>query len=176
MECPLNDPTVDELLTDAAFERNIRLLRRFRNGVYHYQPNLINERLLAFLSEGEHAVTWAFLIHSEFKRVVWEISHPQHVAPQTQLELAEAIRGIVDWLPSDIPEAAPDHAAQHYRDVAEMILKAGNPDTPHSRNLLEAVENLRIAADQADTGWARHKRTMIEALKEQNRDPTKSVP
>jgi hypothetical protein len=66
-KCPLSDETVDELLTNAAFEENVQLLRRFRNGVYHYQPDLINERLLAFLHEGEHAVTWAFLLHDEFK-------------------------------------------------------------------------------------------------------------
>ncbi len=37
-ECPLSDDAVDELLTHAAFEHNLQLLRRFRNGVYHYQP------------------------------------------------------------------------------------------------------------------------------------------
>jgi hypothetical protein len=168
-ECPLSDETVDELLTDAAFEENVQLLRRFRNGVYHYQPDLINERLLAFLHEGEHAITWAFLLHDEFKRVVWEVAHPPGVSPDVQGKLADAIRDIVGWLPSDILEAAPHEAAVRYREVADMILKSGSLNTKHSRDLLDAVNQLRSAAYEANAGWTQEKRAMIEALKRQKR-------
>ena len=106
-KCPLTDETIDELLTDPAFEQNVQLLRRFRNGVYHYQPDLINERVLAFFREGEHAAIWAFLLRGEFKRVVWEMAHPPGINPKSQDELADAIHGIVGWLPADIAEAAP---------------------------------------------------------------------
>ncbi|MBI3049128.1 MAG: hypothetical protein HYY76_12550 [Acidobacteria bacterium] len=127
--CPLSDQTVDELLTDPAFEQNVQLLRRFRNGVYHYQPDLINERLLAFLREGEHAVTWAFLLHDEFKRVVWEMAHPPGLSPAVQGELADAVERLVGWLPNDIPEAAPHRADDQHREVAEMIMKHGSRNT-----------------------------------------------
>ena len=83
---------MDELLTDPAFERNVHLLRRFRNGVYHYQRDLLNERLLAFLREGEHTVPWAFLLHSEFKRVLWRLAHPPGIPLCVQDELAAMIR------------------------------------------------------------------------------------
>lgn len=164
-ECPLSDETVDELLADPAFDQNVQLLRRFRNGVYHYQPDLINERLLAFLREGEHAVTWAFLLHDEFKRVVWEMAHPPGVSPNLQRELADAIQGIVGWLPSDIPEAAPRSAGQRHREVAEMIMKKGSRNTEHARNLLDAVNHARFAAHEASAGWTQQKRAMIESLK-----------
>ena len=152
-QCPLSDETVDELLTDVAFEENVQLLRRFRNGVYHYQPDLINERLLAFLREGELAVAWAFLLHDEFKRVVWEVAHPPGVSSEVQGELADTIHGIVGWLPSDIPEAFPHKAAEQYRKVAEMILKSGSRDTDHSRDLLDAVNRVRSDAYEANAGW-----------------------
>lgn len=168
-ECPLSDETVDELLTDPAFEQNIQLLRRFRNGVYHYQRDPINERLLAFLRQGEHAVTWAFLLHDEFKRVVWEVAHPPGVDPSVQRELEDAIHGIIGWLPSDIPKAAPHKAAAQDREVANMLLKSGNRNTKHSRDLLDAVDQLRSAAHEADAGWTQKKRAMIEALKRQKR-------
>lgn len=168
-ECPLSDETVDELLTDPAFEDNVQLLRRFRNGVYHYQPELINERLLAFFRQGEHAVTWAFLLHEEFMRVIWEITHPPGVTPTTQLELADAIRGIVGWLPTDIPEAAPHQAAHQHRESAEMILKAGGRDTPLAKDLLEATRQVVVAANQAAANWNQEKRAMIEALKQKRR-------
>ena len=169
-ECPLSDETVDELLTDPAFEGNVELLRRFRNGVYHYQPDLNNERVLEFFREGEHAVTWAFLLHREFKRVVWEMTHPPGIRPTSQDELEDAIRGIVGWLPSDIPEAAPHNAAWQYRDRAEMILKDGSRDTPLAKELLEASMRVRLVADETAANWTREKRAMIDALKRQKRD------
>jgi hypothetical protein len=166
-ECPLSDDTVDDLLTHPAFEQNVQLLRRFRNGVYHYQSDLLNERLLAFLREGEHTVIWAILLHSEFKRIVWEMAHPTGLNPELQRELADCIRDIVGWLPDDIPEAAPLKASQQYCDVAAMILKAGSRNTAHAKDLLETVSEARSAAHDASWGWTQQKRAMIEALKKQ---------
>lgn len=166
-KCPMSDDTIDELLTDRAFEQNVQLLRRFRNGVYHYQSDLINERLLAFLREGEHAITWAFLLHDEFKKVVWEMAHPTGVTPELQRDLAEGICGIVGWLPTDIPEAAPHQAAECYREAAEMIMKHGSRDTSHARDLLDAGNHLQFVARESSAGWTQQKRAMIEALKKQ---------
>ena len=169
-ECPLTDETVDELLTHPAFEQNVQLLRRFRNGVYHYQPDLINERVLAFFRGGEHAVTWAFLLHDEFKRVVWEVAHPPGISPKSQDELEDAIHGIVGWLPRDIAEAAPHRANKQYRETAEMIMKDGGRNTTEGRELLDAVNHVRFVAHETRAGWTQRKRAMIEALKKQKRD------
>ncbi|HXT69932.1 MAG TPA: hypothetical protein VN700_09265 [Vicinamibacterales bacterium] len=169
-DCPLTDETIDELLTDPAFEQNVTLLRRFRNGVYHYQPQQINEKVLAFLRDGsEHAIAWAFLLHDEFKRVVWELAHPRGVSPSQQIEIADSLRGIIGWLPSDLPEAQPLRAAEQYREVAAMVLKDGSRNTPHARELLDAVNHVRATAHDAAAGWTAHKRAMIEALKKQKR-------
>ena len=152
-QCPLTDPMVDELLTHPAFERNLQLLRRFRNGVYHYQKDLINERLLAFLKEGERTIPWAFLVHYEFRRVLWELACPQSLPPDLQEELTAILRQVIGWLPSDIIEAYDHHAARRHREVAEMILKHSSGDTPEATDLLAAAEQLRSAAHQAEAEW-----------------------
>ena len=169
--CPLADETVDDLLTDPAFEDNVGLLRRFRNGVYHYQADLLNERLLGFLREGEHAITWAFLLHSEFKRVVWEVAHPAGLPLGLQRDFAETTRGIVGWLPTCLPEAAPHQAAEQYREVAEMIMRTGGRNTAEAKELLAAVNRARFVAHEADAGWNQQKCAMIETLKKQKRKP-----
>jgi hypothetical protein len=164
-ECPLSDSTVDELLTDPAFERNLQLLRRFRNGVYHYQQKLIDDRLIGFLSECTNTIPWAFLVHSEFKRVLWEFVHPEGLTPNIQDEMADGIRKIIGWLPTDVPDAAPLEAAIRCREVAEMILKDGGRDTQGARDLLSSVKQLSLAAREYANGWAYCKRTMIDSLK-----------
>jgi hypothetical protein len=50
----LSDPAVDSLLRS----RNVALLKRYRNGVYHFQPEYHDERFMAFIVEGEDAAQW----------------------------------------------------------------------------------------------------------------------
>jgi len=168
-ECPLSDETVDDLLDDPAFQQNVQLLRRFRNGVYHYQSDLLNERLLGFLREGEHAVTWAFLLHDEFKRVIWEMAHPVGISSEFQVEFADAIHGIVGWIPKSMPEATSYEANEQFLDVISMILKNGTRNTTHAKELLDAVNHARVVACEASWGWTQQKRAMIEALKKKKR-------
>ena len=125
---------------------------------------------MAFFREGEHAATWAFLLHSEFKRVVWEMAHPPGISPKSQDELEDAIHGIVGWLPADIAEAAPHKAGKQHRETAEMIMKSGSRNTAEARELLAAVNDVRSVAHEVSSDWSRQKRAMIEALKRQNWD------
>ena len=169
-ESSLSDPIVDELLTELDFKPNLQRLRRFRNGVYHYQETLLDDRLLGFLREGTNTAPWAFLVHSEFKRVLWELAHPQTIPLGLQGELADGIRHIVGWLPGDIPEASAHDAALRYREVAAMILKDDRRDTPEGKELMAAVAQLRLAANEAQTEWSRCKRAMIDCLKGRGRN------
>lgn len=169
-ESGLSDPLVDELLGDPTFDANLKLLRRFRNGVYHYQASLIDDRLTGFLADASKTVPWAFLVHEEFKRVVWEVSHPMDLPIDFQAQIAAGVRDVVGWLPTDIVEAAPSKAALRYREVAELILSDGRRDTKEATALLDAVENLRTVAHESKAGWTAQKRAMIDSLKKASRD------
>jgi hypothetical protein len=174
-KCPLSDATVDELLRDPAFDHNLQLLRRFRNGVYHYQPELINDKLLGFLREATQTVAWAFLIHSEFKRVLWEFAHPPTFPPEKQTELVDLLRGIIGWLPNGLPEAAPHNALQQFREAMGRICRDGSQDTPHAKELLDAARDYLTVANQAAVGWAKPKRAMIDALKQRQSIPVSNI-
>jgi hypothetical protein len=60
----LSDPTVDKLLTSP----NIELLRRFRNGAYHFQPEYFDERLTDFTAGGRQTMEWISSLQIAFKR------------------------------------------------------------------------------------------------------------
>jgi hypothetical protein len=51
----LSDPVIDSLLASP----NLDLLRRYRNGVFHYQKNYFDDRLLNFMRDGQNGATWA---------------------------------------------------------------------------------------------------------------------
>ncbi|HJP59031.1 MAG TPA: hypothetical protein VJ865_03505 [Gemmatimonadaceae bacterium] len=172
----LPDPVVEELLTDPVFEPNCTLLRRCRNGVYHYQSDILNHKLLGFISKTDMTFTWAFLVHDEFSRLAFEIAHPSGMPAALQSEFAEAARELIGWLPSDTVQSHQRDATTRYLEVAEMILRDGSRNSPHAIELLKAVEELKEKADAAVVGWTSTKRKMIRCLKEGRRMLSEQLP
>jgi hypothetical protein len=63
-ELGLQDTNIDELLKSP----NIELLRRYRNGVCHFQKDYFDDRFQEFISEGEKVVEWVRELNREFGR------------------------------------------------------------------------------------------------------------
>ncbi len=164
-ESRMTDPAVEELLTDPAFESNVSLLRRFRNGVYHCQKTLTDERLIGFLAESSRTVPWANLVHLEFKRIVWEYAHASGYPEPIADRLASAIESAVGWIPSEIIEAMPYHAAREHREVTSMIMKSRDKSSPAAKDMLDAAEILLTVANCTTVKWSAQKRAMIDSLK-----------
>ena len=53
-ELGLSDPAVDRLLASP----NVGLLKRYRNGVFHFQKDYFDERFIALIRDGENVVAW----------------------------------------------------------------------------------------------------------------------
>jgi len=63
-ELKLVDPEIDALLQSP----NVGLLRRYRNGVFHFQTEYNDTRFEAFMTEGAATVEWVRTLNSEFRR------------------------------------------------------------------------------------------------------------
>ncbi len=60
----LVDVAVDQLLES----RNVGLLKRYRHGVFHFQPKYNDKKFLDFIVEGENCVEWIRQLNQEFGR------------------------------------------------------------------------------------------------------------
>ena len=60
----LEDDEIDDLLASS----NVELLRRYRNGVFHYQRNYLDERFVGLIRDGEDVVEWVRALNSAFGR------------------------------------------------------------------------------------------------------------
>jgi hypothetical protein len=60
----LKDEEIGALLNSA----NVQLLRRYRNGVFHFQKDYFDERFLVFLRDGTSRIEWIRKLHQEFDR------------------------------------------------------------------------------------------------------------
>lgn len=67
-ELGLEDDTIDSLLESG----NVALLRRYRNGVFHYQADYFDPRLRGFVEEGESSVEWVRGVNDQFGRYFLE--------------------------------------------------------------------------------------------------------
>ncbi|HKE38196.1 MAG TPA: hypothetical protein VKG21_00010 [Casimicrobiaceae bacterium] len=63
-ELRLSDQSVDALLIDD----NLELLRRFRNGAFHFQREYLDGRFVAFLNKGEDILIWLAKLHQAFSQ------------------------------------------------------------------------------------------------------------
>ncbi len=59
----LSDPIIDELLGS----RNLELLRRFRNGAFHFQRDYFDPRF-TYVWSSDEVQEWAVRLHDEFRR------------------------------------------------------------------------------------------------------------
>jgi hypothetical protein len=60
----LSDAKIDTLLNDKI---KVDLIKRYRNGIFHYQQNYFDDRFINLISE-EGTAIWIRLLHIEFSR------------------------------------------------------------------------------------------------------------
>jgi hypothetical protein len=60
----LKDKSIGALLNS----QNVQLLRRYRNGIFHFQKDYFDERFLVFLRDGISRIEWIRKLHQEFDR------------------------------------------------------------------------------------------------------------
>ena len=67
-ELKLKDSKIDTLLDSEYCD----ILRRYRNGVFHYQKRYFNNKFTSLFDEGDEIGIWANEVHEEFSRYFLE--------------------------------------------------------------------------------------------------------
>ncbi len=74
----LQDDQIDELRGSTDGKPLVELLRRYRNGVFHFQSDYRDDRFIGFWKEGAESASWVRSLHREFGRwfLDWMRSQP----------------------------------------------------------------------------------------------------
>lgn len=115
------------------------LLRRFRNGVYHFQPEIFDERLRAFPTSGQETLLWVSALFYEFKRFLWEWPEKHSATEAETEELRSAIHRAVGWLPVDILHARVHDVQTLQREAESRLAETGDYSTEEAAGLLAAI-------------------------------------
>jgi hypothetical protein len=68
-ELDLTDDVIDAMLQSP----NVDLLRRYRNGVFHFQKEYNDERFMTFMKEGNDSVSWVPSLNQQFGRYFLDV-------------------------------------------------------------------------------------------------------
>jgi hypothetical protein len=119
------------------------LLRRCRNGVYHFQPDLLAPRLAAFLSATQSALAWAHALHSELIRLFWQYPERAGLSDVQATEWRAAAHDILGWLPDDSPYVTITQLEQRIRDYIAVVPEADH--SPAADDVRASIDHLRSA-------------------------------
>jgi len=68
------DPTIDKLLLN---KKNREILRRYRNGVYHFQPDIFDDREVDLMTSAHEVLPWLDELRLAFTKFIdkWYETH-----------------------------------------------------------------------------------------------------
>ncbi len=131
-EARFSDSVIDEVLN--RWPDLLNLLRRFRNGVFHFQPKILEPRLIEFLKQSESSMPLVYYLHSEFCRYYWAYVDSFSGSPEQASELRETLLTVVGWIPNDIIEAKGAELRQVADDAAMLTHGDDGSEAAELRN------------------------------------------
>jgi len=162
-QIPFADPEIDDLIDSSP--RFCGLLKRFRNGVYHFQPNLLEPRLIDFLEKSDVTMLWARLLHHEFLRFFWELldSIP---GEDNKQNIRDSVREMIGWLPIDAFEEPVNELQNISTRAFRMLSEAGDTSSPAAVDLLQAVKYANDLLTQSPGPHSEWRTQLLKLIKD----------
>lgn len=139
-ETSLSDPVVGKLLD--TYPDYCELLRRFRNGIYHFQPDLFDPRLTTLPTSGEEPLMWVYALFYEFKRFFWEWAESNATTHEEKEALEELMYHAVGWKPTDILYARVEELKKLKHEAEHMISASDDRSSKEAKELLSAIAHM----------------------------------
>lgn len=142
-DAELHDQIIDGALV--RWSDIVDLLRRYRNGVFHYQPNLIEPKVTPVPEEAERLMFWVHYLHNEFLRYWWSYVNEFPGSAEQQLEFRDSVLAIVGWIPDDILEA---RASSLWQSAAEADRATAGDEGAAADELRAKAADARVEASK----------------------------
>jgi hypothetical protein len=145
-----SDPVIDKLL---AHPKDFRaLLRRYRNGVFHFQRSLLDRKVLDLLEQGAPHVWWVRALHAELVRFLADHLDRLAETDGQRAELREMIEGMLHWYPyREAPEM--DSLERFLARARDTIARHPDDRSAERDELLRGVELCEEALQRGRLDW-----------------------
>lgn len=168
-EIGFTDRVIDQLLSHP---KNFRtLLRRYRNAIFHFQPSVIDPRIIGLLEQGTTGVFWVQGLHDELLRFAAEHLSAAMATDEQRAEFREDIEAIIKWYPSR--EAPQIDALEQTLMRGRKTLSDHPDDQSAERN--EVEENLRAGEAALQQGRRALARLRAQLLRKAGVEPDDEI-
>ncbi len=150
-ELRFSDLVIDRLL---AHPKDFRtLLRRYRNGVFHFQNSVLDLKIIDLLQHGAAHVFWVRALHDELVRFLAEYLARWVVTDKQLSELRSGLEGSIHWYPY---REAPDiESLERTLSHGRELLGRYSHDRSAQREEVErALESAEAILRQGRHDWA----------------------
>ncbi len=157
------DPVIDALL---AVSNHKDVLRRLRNGTFHYQRSLVSEKFGDFLNSYD-ALLWLYTLHTEFCRWLRDcvelVARSARLSPEKSQEWRNDFAELVGWLPLRPAE----QELEEFRKLivqTRLDLDASGDDSDSARDLRASLGGYDVAVQQTDERVRQSRRELLTQL------------
>lgn len=157
------DPIIDALL---AVSNHKDVLRRLRNGTFHYQRSLVSEKFGDFLNSSD-ALLWLYTLHTEFCRWLRDcvelVAQSARLSPEKSQEWRNDFAELVGWLPLRPAE----QELEEFRKLTvqtRLDLDASGDDSDSARDLRASLGDYDVAVQQTDERVRQSRRELLTQL------------
>jgi len=140
-ELKLEDKFINKLLNE--HQDLIEILRRYRNCVYHFQPELLDKRIIDFVKTEKNISLWLNLIHNQFIRYFsYQLTKlPGNKRQKSGIKIA--LKQLIGWIPENTyPENIFELNSQ--LEKVDVLLKEGTLSSRTAKELRLAFEQAKI--------------------------------
>lgn len=161
-ELNLEDKFINRLLND---HPNLKdLLRKYRNCVFHFQPRLLDNRIIDFVKTEDNIHLWIELLHHQFVRFFSEQLSNLPGDKIQKNEIQNALKQLIGWIPDDtINDKVRD--LNKLIEKAEFLLKEGHDSSRNAMQLRSAIEEAKVLLIEANENYRHYLETSIKSIK-----------
>jgi hypothetical protein len=141
----LSDPIIQALMKRP---NSKDMLRRLRNGTFHYQPSTISPKLTDLFGSDPDAPLWLITVHDEFCRFFREWIDRFQGTDAQKVEYCENIKAIAGWIPPSPQEPKIQHL-QQLQEEAGTILARSDRDSESRNGLQLAISHCDEAIEKS---------------------------
>lgn len=134
----IKDDNINYLLNK--FQDNVDKLRKFRNTIYHFQPDMFDKRFEAGIHDID-LIPWILCLECEFKNFLWNF--PLYITSnQKQIdEIRFLIFKTLNWNPYKILPAKIDKLKKCIQKNLHVLQSANDYSSPEAEFLLKAMHD-----------------------------------
>ena len=119
--------------------------------------------MLGFLKESDATYFWAYLLHCEFLRYLWDWIH--RFPEEVHATFREHFLDLIGWFPTDACEERQREAKAFRHKVRRMLSQSGDTSSQAALDVIEAARKLEQHSQEGAEGFAKWRDEMIAFVK-----------